>query len=389
MYAYIDPQSYLNLAIYDYSLLSNIGGPVRYVCSKLYNYKPLPSNVTQVKIFSYSKYQCRPLKALSYILSWFIILIRLLWWRPSVVHIQWFRIPRFDYFMVRLLQRIFRIKVVFTAHNILPHQGNENKNTDVFRKAYHAFDRIIVHSQVTKQEIVEIFNVDGNKIEVIRHGILPFDMNEEQYKACLSELDDKYAALRGKTVFSALGFQNFYKGTDLLARVWAETPELRDNKNAMLLIIGKVNAADMDLSILEGINNVIFDNRRIPDEEFVYLLRHTSVYLLPYREISQSGAMLTVLTEHIPLLVTDVGSLAEPLSIAHIGWKMQRADEQELKNALLHLLAHQDEIEAIRNDHQAWEKVCSFYDWQDISRQTQQLYERLTQYTQRGEAGGG
>jgi glycosyltransferase involved in cell wall biosynthesis len=317
-----------------------------------------------------------------------MLLIKLSWWHPSVVHIQWFRIPHFDYFMVRLLQCVFKIKVVYTAHNILPHQGNENKNTDVFCKAYHTFDSIIVHSLITKSEIVKTFNVDSNKIEVIRHGILPFDISDEQYNACLPELDEKYASLRGKTVFSALGFQNFYKGTDLLARVWAETPELRDNKEAMLLIIGKVNAADMDLSMLEGINNVIFDNRRIPDEEFVYLLRHTNVYLLPYREISQSGAMLTVLTEHIPLLVTDVGALAEPLSIAHMGWKMQRADEQVLRKALLHLLAHQDEIKAIRNDHQSWEKVCSFYNWQDISKKTQLLYESLRQSTLCREAGG-
>lgn len=376
---YIDPQSYQNLAIYDYSLLSHIDGDIHYVCSKLYNYKQLPSNVRQHRMFSYTKYRHRPIKALSYMLTCLILSLRLLWWRSSVIHIQWFRIPRFDYLMVRLLQRLFKQKVVFTAHNILPHQGNESKNTDVFCKAYHAFDRIIVHSQTTKDEIIRTFHVDGDKIEVIRHGILPFDMSEEQYNASMETLDRQYAALHGKTVFSALGYQNFYKGTDLLARVWTETPELRNNTNAMLVVIGKKNAADMDLSMLEGIDNVIYDNRRIPDEEFVYLLRHTSVYLLPYREISQSGAMLTVLTEHVPLLLTDVGSLAEPLSVAPIGWKIQHAEECELRNALIYLLGHKEEIDAIRNNHQAWEKVCAFYNWQDIGQQTQRLYESLNQ----------
>jgi glycosyltransferase involved in cell wall biosynthesis len=111
----------------------------------------------------------------------------------------------------------------------------------------------------------------------------------------------------------------------------------------------------------------------------VYLLRHTSVYLLPYREISQSGAMLTVLTEHVPLLLTDVGSLAEPLSVAPIGWKIQHAEECELRNALIYLLGHKEEIDAIRNNHQTWEKVCAFYNWQDIGQQTQRLYESLNQ----------
>jgi len=84
--------------------------------------------------------------------------------------------------------------------------------------------------------------------------------------------------------------------------------------------------------------------------------------------------MLTVLTEHIPLLLTDVGSLAEPLTIAPIGWKMERADEAELRRALLNILSHKEDIETIRNNRQAWEKVCAFYDWQNISRQTQELY---------------
>ena len=175
-----------------------------------------------------------------------------------------------------------------------------------------------------------------------------------------------------------MGYQNFYKGTDLLARVWAETSELRNSKDAMLLIIGKVNEARLDLSMLDGIDNVIVENRRIPDEEFLYLLRHTNVYMLPYREISQSGAMLTVLPEHVPLLLTDVGSLAEPLTVAPIGWKMERANEQELRNALLYLLDHKDEIKSVRNDRQSWQKVCAFYGWQNISRQTQQLYESLS-----------
>lgn len=374
MIYFVDPQSMMNLAKYDYYLLRNIDMPVMYFCSKYYDAAINP-RITYKRVFRYNKMSSNWKKALSYIGSWLLILFNVIVHRPKVVHIQWFRIPHFDYLMVRLLQRIFKIKVFFTAHNILPHQGNESKNTNVFRNAYHALDRIIVHSQTTKNEIIDTFHVDSDKIEVIRHGILPFDISDDQYNACKPQLDEKYAALHGKTVFSALGYQNFYKGTDLLARVWAETPELYNNKDAMLLIIGKVNETRLDLSMLDGIDNVISENRRIPDEEFVYLLRHTSVYLLPYREISQSGAMLTVLTERVPLLLTDVGSLAEPLSVAPIGWKIQRAEYQELRSALLYLLDHKAEIETIHNDHQSWEKVCSFYDWQHISRQTQTLYE--------------
>jgi len=373
---YVDPQSMSNLAKYDYNLLRGIDMPIYYFCSTYYDCEVDP-RLNYRRVFSYNKLPYNWMKALSYMCSWLVILFYVAWLRPKVVHIQWFRIPRFDYTAVRLMQRLFGVKVVFTAHNILPHQGNESKCADVFRKAYHAFDSIIVHSLTTKNELKRTFNIDDQKVVVARHGILPFNISDNQYRATEQEYDKKYAALRGKTVFAALGYQNAYKGTDLLAQVWAGTPELCNNSGAMLLIIGKVNDAAMDLSMIENIPNVICDNRHIPDEEFLYLLRHTDVYLLPYREISQSGAMLTVLTEHVPLLLTDVGSLAEPLDIAPVGWKIPPSDAPALKHALLSLLDHPEDITAIKNNNSAWQKVCQYYNWSDISRLTQRLYRQL------------
>lgn len=373
---FVDPQSMINLAKYDYYLLEGVDLPVTYFCSKYYDFEINP-RLTYKHVFRYNHLATNSQKAISYVISWIQILAYAVSKRPKVVHIQWFRIPRLDLLMVRLLQRVVGAKVVFTAHNVLPHQGNEIKATDVFSKAYAAFDRVIVHSQVTKDELVSTFRIDAGKVEVIRHGILPIDNAKDSYSQTEHDYDTKYAALKGKTVFAALGYQNHYKGTDLLATVWASTPALRDSRDTMLVIIGKVNDKSMDLSMLAQCDNVICDNRRIPDEEFLYLLRHTSVYVLPYRDISQSGAMLTAIAEHIPLLVTDVGSLAEPLSIAPVGWKMQKASEQELQEALLYLASHKEIIRAIHDDSASWAKVCKFYDWAAISHQTQQLYERV------------
>lgn len=370
---YIDPQSMSNLAKYDYYLLKNIDMPVNYFCSKYYDAAYHPGIIYK-KIFSYNKLGSNWQKAISYVCSWLLILLNVIFIRPQVVHIQWFRIPIFDYVVVRFLQRIFRIKVVFTAHNILPHQGNENKNQTVFQKAYYAFDKIIVHSQSTKEELVQSFHVTPEKIAVINHGILPLDYDVRKYNESLHSYDEKYA-FEGKIVFSALGYQNYYKGTDLLAKVWAETPELRENQCCVLIIKGKVNDSSIDLSVINGIDNVIFEPNRISNEEFGYILRHTDVYLLPYRDISQSGALMTVLTEHIPVLVTNVGGLAEPLLVAPVGWMLSQLSADHLRQALLDLINHPDKIKAIKNDTNSWDAVCRHYSWEHIGQQTQQLYE--------------
>jgi len=372
---YIDPQSMINLAKYDYFLLEGIQLPIYYFCSKYYDFATL-QELHYKKVFGYNHKKYNWQKAISYILSYIQILCYALVLRPKVVHFQWFRIPRFDYWIVLLMQHVLGIKVIFTAHNILPHQGNESKKTAVFQKMYLVFDRIIVHSQNTKEELIQAFHVNEEKIRVIKHGVLPFDISKESYEKAEHSFKEKYD-LEGKTVFSCLGFQNHYKGTDIIIKAWSQIPELCQNPKCRLLIIGKVNDVNIDFSPLDGINNVIVDRRRISDEEFVFLLRHTDVYLLPYRDISQSGALLTTITEHVPVVVTDIGGLSEPLSIAPIGWKIKHADAQELGEILLYLSKHPEETENVKKNTQAWQRVCDYYAWDDISRRTQQLYEEL------------
>ena len=86
---------------------------------------------------------------------------------------------------------------------------------------------------------------------------------------------------------------------------------------------------------------------------------------------------MTVMTDHIPVLVTDTGGMTEPLTIGNIGWKIQPSDEQALRDMLEHLVANPAEIQAVRDNLDAWNKVCSHYDWNNINRQTQRLYESL------------
>ena len=119
---YIDPQSYNNLSIYDESLLSNIQGhDIIYFCNELYQIAP-PDNVLQRKVFTYSNKKNSLAKGVSYMLSMLKILGAAITKHPSVVHVQWLRLWLFDYLFVWMLH-LMKIKVLFTAHNVLPHES--------------------------------------------------------------------------------------------------------------------------------------------------------------------------------------------------------------------------------------------------------------------------
>lgn len=370
---YIDPQSTGNLAAYDFGVLSEVEGEVDYVCSRYYDYREMGPNVRMLPLFSYNRIGNPLLKLLSYLWSMGRLLVLTARLRPAVVHVQWLRVPHVDYMFYWIMKRLYGPAMVMTAHNVLPHNTG-NRYRGIYGKVYRLFDRLIVHAEATRREIHDIFGIEEERISVIHHGTLRMDFDAEALKKQEAALRRKYPT-EGKTVFTSLGEQSAYKGIDLLVDIWRSTPELNSNEALQIIFAGKNRG--IDFTSLAACSNVTVADERISNEEFHYLLRETSVYLLPYRKISQSGALFTAIDEHVPLLVSDAGGLAEPLSVAPVGWKVKACDKESLRQMLLHLARNPQEIKAVKDDAEGWEKVCEAYRWDGISRQTYSLYKSL------------
>ena len=373
---YIDPQSYKNLAIYDHSLLSNLEGKIHYLCSTNYDYLPLPPEVEQHKIFCYNNKKSNLVKVISYLWSYFRIFFMLLKWQPQVIHLQWLRLPTFDVLCMKRTKRVTGCKIVFTAHNILPHKKGDSTFDfkEDYRKMYQLADAVIVHTQSTKTELQSTFNIAEGKVHVINHGLLNITYDPILLKQQEKQFNDHYMT-ENCFIFSALGFQYDYKGVDLLVEMWKNTPEFRDNTHYKLLLIGKNRG--VDLSAADGIENIIVEDREVSDEEFYYLLTHTDVYVMPYKRISQSGALMSTITTGTPMLVTETGGLTEPFEIAQIGLTIPDIDTTALREKMLWLVKHPEEINKVRDNHEAWEKVRNHYSWENIGRQTLLLYHHL------------
>lgn len=367
---YIDPESYANLSAYDYNLLSNVKCDIMYFCSTLYDHTPMGNHVRPVPVFSYNKKSSTLLKGISYIWSYLKILIYIIRYKPQVIHVQWLRLQTFDYLFYSIVSCLFQVRLVLTAHNVLPLRTGK-RYFRIYNRIYRLMDRIITHTENSRREMMHLFNLSEEKIFVVPHGLLKLNISEEKMENEMEMIRSTYP-IEGKIVLSSLGFQTTYKGIDTLIKVWAETPELNQNSSCILLLAGKF--LDVDANPIASFKNVIIQNRRISNEELYYLLKHTDIYLLPYREISQSGAMLTAVTESVPVLVTDIGGLAEPLSIAKIGWSMARLDEEELRSKLVYLVNHPEEIASAKGNEAGWQNVKDYYAWEKIGTKTLQVY---------------
>lgn len=371
---YIDPQSMNNLSEYDYSVTKEIDCEIIYLCSKYYDYKINPK-LKYIYVFKYNYIKNVFQKSLSYVISLIYIAILIIKYKPVLVHIQWFKIPKLDYLFWKVVKKIFRIKIIHTAHNVLPHNTG-NTYHDIYRKIYkNLSDKIIVHSTNTQEELCGLFHIEKEKVTIIRHGLLKMKYNEYEYKNQFRN-SPLYEIIQDKIVFTSLGEQSYYKGSDLIIKTWLKTPQLNQSDKCVLVMAGKFDK--IDYKKIENHKNVFIKNQRISNEEYMFWLKHTDAYLLPYRTISQSGALLTALSEHLPVITTNVGGISEPISIANIGWNIGDAKIENLQKTLLNILHSPEEILNIKKDDEGWKKIEKFYDWRKISKETELLYKFLT-----------
>ena len=366
---YVDPQSYSNLSMYDYSLLKGMKEhKIIYCCNKQYD-GPSLENVEFRPIFSYRKDMNPLVKIISYLFSVLKLVAILKFVRPDVLHIQWWKQWNLDYFFLSIYKK-FASQIVFTAHNLVPHNSGESMKTKCM-KYYDKVDKIIVHDNNSKNELIKDFHVKEDKIAVIAHGILEFNVNKDEVISIMDDISAKYS-LKDKLVFASMGGQSPYKGTDLICDAYLNSEFLKNNDNVFIIIAGKGNIATPER--FEVYNNVWIANYSLSDSEFQAIMRLTDVMLLPYRKISQSGVLLTTIQNQIPFAVTPMGGLPEPLEFAPVGWIITSPMVDSVRVCMEGLAKDKVKTKAVKADQRKWDLVKEKYNWAKISLQTEKFY---------------
>ena len=175
--------------------------------------------------------------------------------------------------------------------------------------------------------------------------------------------------------FSLIGSLTKYKGVDLLVDAWTSCTTLSSSNTCRLIIAG---SGKMDcLLAAEKCQNIQVINKFLSDEELDEIVDQTDVSILPYREISQSGVLLTMLAAHKPVIVSDVGDIIQPFAIAQCGWILPDVQVDTIRTVLEKIVEDSSSVTNIKNDSTLWEKIEQFYSWEDIGRKTTLFYHSL------------
>jgi glycosyltransferase involved in cell wall biosynthesis len=239
--------------------------------------------------------------------------------RADVLHVQWMPAPELDAHLFRP-----HLPSVFTAHDLLPRRTSHR--TDLWRRIFDRFDRIVVHSENGAETLAEL-GVDRERLRVIPHPVFPSDPERR---------DD------GRTVL-AFGIIRPYKGLgDAIEAV-------REAGDARLLVAG--DALEPVEPYQAAANGLEVEWRLgyLPQPEIDRAFGEATVAVFPYRpELDQSGALLQALGAGVPVVAYDVGGIAEPVRRFEAGRVVPAGDVTGLAAAVHELLSDNAALEQAR-----------------------------------------
>ncbi|HEV3213439.1 MAG TPA: glycosyltransferase [Acidimicrobiales bacterium] len=309
-----------------------------------------------------------------------LVLPRLAWRRlrgTRVLHVHWTypfawrwaarvpvlrRAPRWWFTALLSSARVLGLRVVYTAHNVLPHTPIFDDDRAARRALLGRADEVITLTDAARARLHHEFGVPAARLTVVPEGA------PRPVAASL------HAARSDRPLAVLFGHLDAYKGVEVLldAAVTADEDlgvellgESSDPAYAELLHRG------LERLRASG-RHAVWAERRFTDEELACLLARATMAVLPFREITNSTSLRVAMTHRVPCVLPALPALSD-VPRAAACW-FAPADVADLARALRDVAAAtDDEREAMSAAALAW---LAEWSWDRVAAATRQVYER-------------
>jgi D-inositol-3-phosphate glycosyltransferase len=303
--------------------------------------------------------------------------------KPGIFHILWNnKFEHFDRTLLCLYYKALGKRLVLTAHNV---NMGKRDGTDTWlnrlslKVQYHLVDRIFVHTDRMKTQLVNDFRVAKMKVVVI-----PFGLNNTSPTTSLSasEAKARLGVRTGSKVILCFGQIAPYKGLEYLVRAFSDLAKKDDRYR--LVIAGKPKWNETywrqirQLIDDTGIGHLTIQKiGHVPDEETEIYFKAADVLVLPYVEIFQSGVISLAYSFGLPVLASDVGSLKDSIIDGRTGYVFRSKDCADLAKKIEHYFQSEIflKLETARSEIKA--HATKQYSWQNVAAITTDVYSTL------------
>lgn len=266
----------------------------------------------------------------------------LTWWNaaglaasinPDLLVFTWWN-PFFG-IIVRTIASAFkrRVKkpVVIIAENVISHEG---RWIDVFltKIALQTADKFLVLSKVVEEGIKKLYP----QRKIFRSSLPIYDCYQTPERLSQRQAQQQLG-LEGKNVLLFFGYIRRYKG---LMNIIEALPLIRKQvSTSHLLVVGEFY--DSSHPYLEAIkrlglgNNITIINEYVANEAVHLYFTAANLAVLPYNEATQSGILSIAYGFAKPVVVTDVGGLAELVDDGKTGFIVPPHDISKLADSVI------------------------------------------------------
>ncbi len=223
---------------------------------------------------------------------------------------RWVAFARFV--VILLLVRVLGVRIVWTAHNLYPHDGG--KTEAVHRLARRLVTRlshtIFVHGASARQLVEEEFPAARGKTVSVAHGNLidtyPSTTTREDSRRRLDIAPDRF-------VYLFFGQCKEYKNLELLADAMRHLDD-----DSLLVVAGRFRNPAYQQKIEQAMAplgaRVRMVSRHIEDAEVPYFLTAADCLVLPYRDVLTSGVAMLAMSFGRPVVAPRLGALTDVIT---------------------------------------------------------------------------
>jgi glycosyltransferase involved in cell wall biosynthesis len=318
----------------------------------------------------------RPLKLLECLLNMAALALQFLKSKPNIIHVQFTplaerRLP-FELWFLKFA-RALGIRLVYTVHNVLPHDAS-SPQVCVYRRLYQLIDQFICHDVHAKARLSSEFGIEPARISVIPHG--PLFARDGSEKSIRTPAPTDRAS--DGCIVLCQGIVRPYKGIPFLLRVWKAAREA--GLQGGLWIVGTgdkpmLKQIEEDAAALGIASSVHLDFRFVSVEQLAAYYEAADILVYPYTRITTSGALMTGIGHGKAIIASVLPAFEQVLHHEKNALLAPYGDVGAWTSALLRLASDPDLRSRLASRLADGRAVSPC--WTEIASQTCRAYQQL------------
>jgi len=301
-----------------------------------------------------------------------------------IVHIHWLysfklrwargKIPstfiQYWFYLWVITLKICRIKIVYTVHNIFPHEIIFHNDKKVFQHIEHSADFLILLNETSLKSYSQIH--PGKSLHLIPEGplLMPTTLKRTEYRSRLKVEASKQLIVLTGHLRPYKGLTSLLEGAGYLSSTFAirvaGSADKRYQEELELKLQG-LKSQNIDIDIAFG---------RLTDDEYGAYLNSADFFCVPFKQINNSGSINSALCAGVPVIVPNIDSLDWVPRGARLDLPYDSEEHFDFKELFksLELLS----VKEHSSMHKAALNWATTLSWKDVANRHVDVYKELS-----------